>query len=605
MIEAKNITYRIGERILFDDASFSITKGQKIGLIGPNGSGKTTLLKILQNILETDKGDIVYNGKDIKITTINQEIPNTDISVIDFVLKMDKKRHELLKLAESNPENIAEIHEQLNAINASAAPSRAASILAGLGFSNDDIKRPICEFSGGWQMRAALAGALFFSGDLLLLDEPTNHLDLETAIWLENYLVKTSATILIISHDRNILNKVCNGIISIENEKIISYGGNYDTYEKTKAMRIDLLKKQAQKYEIRKKHLQTFVDRFRYKASKAKQAQTRLKMIEKMGDMPEIPKDYSVKFDFPSPSLMPSPLLQFENVNAGYGDNIVLKDLSFRLDQDDRIAFLGQNGNGKTTLAKVISEKLAPINGDIKKSAKLSVAYFSQIQTEELDVSKTAYQIMARQMKNASEVKVRAHLARFGLSDEKANTRIEQISGGEKSRLLLALITKDAPNILILDEPTNHLDIASREALIDALNEYQGAVILITHDLHIIELTCDRLWLVKNKNCQEFNGNIEDFKNIIISENKESTKKTEVKAGKQVYQEQVKKRQEKQNKERKCEKILAEIEKLEIKKNEIEAEITNNYSDLLQKSYNEITENITKLEEEYFSLQES
>ncbi len=603
MIELKNVTYRIGERILFQDADFSVIKGQKIGLVGPNGSGKTTLFRLIKNELETDKGDIVFNGKNLKITSVEQEITNTKSTILDFVLEKDTRRSDLLKKLEQekNPVEIAEIHEKLNDINSASAPGKAASLLAGLGFSNDDMSKTLNEFSGGWQMRAALAAALFADGDLLLLDEPTNHLDLETSIWLENYLVKTSATILMISHDRDILNRVCNGIISIENGKILSYGGNYDAYEQTRAMRLDLLKKQSQKHEQRKKHLQSFVDRFRYKATKAKQAQSRLKMIEKMGDLPEIPKDYNVSFDFPSPPLLASPLLQFENVNAGYGDKVVLKNLSFRLDQDARIAFLGKNGNGKTTLAKIISGKLEPLSGEIKKSAKLNVAYFSQIQTEELDISKTAYDIMSRHMKNSSEVKVRAHLGRFGLTEDKANTRVEQLSGGEKSRLSLAIITKDSPNILILDEPTNHLDIASREALIDALNEYQGAIILITHDLHIIELACDRLWHIKNQTQQEFNGSIEDFKKELLSEDK--PKRIEEKSGKQEYQEQVRIRQEKQNKERKAEKLLNEIEKLEIKKSELECKIAENYTDVLQKEYNTIIDKISELEEEFFLLQ--
>ncbi len=525
MIDINNITVRIGSKVLLEQASTHIADGWKVGLVGHNGCGKSTLFRVLLGELETELGE-VYFPSGSRVATVAQEQNDTEMPIWDFVLAQDKERARLLqKLKTASEEELGEIHEQLKIIGASSAEGRAAAILNGLGFANDDLRRPIKEFSGGWRMRLALAAALFQPSDILLLDEPTNHLDLEASIWLENHLRRYKGTLLLISHDRYILNDLCNYIIHFENQRLNTYSGNYDTFQKTRTLQREVQAKQIAKQEIQRKHLQSFVDRFRYKATKAKQAQSRIKMLEKMEILAPLSSEYSSSFDFPEPIELSPPLISLDDVSAGYDDNIVLKKLSFRIVDNDRIALLGANGNGKSTLAKLLSGRLTPMSGTINRSKKLEVGYFAQHQSEELPLDMTACEYMSTLMPGVLEPKVRAHLARFGLNQEKSITQIAKLSGGEKARLLFAAMTRNAPALLILDEPTNHLDIEGRDALVEALNAYKGSVILITHDLHLIELIADDLWLVKNHTCKPYNGDLEDYKQSLL-EDKNTAKKT-------------------------------------------------------------------------------
>lgn len=524
MIDINNITVRIGSKVLLEQASAHIADGWKVGLVGHNGCGKSTLFKVLLGELETELGE-VYFPFGCRVATVAQELNETDMPILDFVLARDKERTRLLqKLETATEEELGEIHEQLKIIGASSAEGRAAAILNGLGFANDDLHRPIKEFSGGWRMRLALAAALFQPSDILLLDEPTNHLDLEASIWLENHLRRYKGTLLLISHDRYILNDLCNYIIHFENLRLNTYSGNYDTFQKTRALQREVQAKQIAKQEIQRKHLQSFVDRFRYKATKAKQAQSRLKMLEKMDVLAPLSSEYSSSFDFPEPVELAPPLISLDDVSVGYEDNVVLKKLSFRIVDNDRIALLGANGNGKSTLAKLLSGRLNPMCGTISRSKKLEVGYFAQHQSEELPLDMTACEYMSTLMPGALEPQVRAHLARFGLNQEKSITQIAKLSGGEKARLLFAAMTRNAPALLILDEPTNHLDIEGRDALVEALNAYKGSVILITHDLHLIELIADDLWLVKNHTCKPYNGDLNDYRQSLL-EDKNTAKK--------------------------------------------------------------------------------
>lgn len=524
MIDINNITVRIGSKVLLSNASAHISDGQKIGLIGANGCGKSTLFKVMQGELETETGFINFPSR-YKVAFVEQELSDTTTPILEFILSRDVERTQLLEALETAPDmELAEIHERLNIIGASSASARASSILTGLGFTNDDLTRPIQEFSGGWRMRLSLAAALFQPSDILLLDEPTNHLDLEASIWLENHLQRYQGTLILISHDRKILNILCDYIIHFDNGTLVTYSGNYDTFERTRALQREVLAKQAVKQTQKREHLQSFVDRFRYKASKAKQAQSRLKMLEKMEMLSVAPNDASTHFDFPKPEKMSPPIISIDEGVAGYGDKVVLKNLSFRVVENDRIALLGANGNGKSTLAKLLSGRLKLMSGEMHRTPKLSVGYFAQYQTEELPVEKTAVEYMMTLMPEASVTKVRSHIARFGLGQEKALTIIQNLSGGEKARLLFAAMTITAPGLLILDEPTNHLDIDARDALISAINEYEGSVILITHDIHLIELIADDLWLVKDNHCKPYHGDLEDYKRLLLSDKKQDRK---------------------------------------------------------------------------------
>lgn len=529
MIKLENITVQIASKVLLENASAQISDGQKIGILGANGCGKTTLFKVLKGEHDINTGELIISKKQLKAFA-EQEIKEEDLNkpILEYVLSKDKRLTEL-RAQEKNaaPEDLPEIMEQLLQIDAYSAEARTAEILAGLGFSQEDLSRPVKNFSGGWQMRLNLAGALFQPSDILFLDEPTNHLDLETIVWLESYLQKYNGTLLLISHDRDFLNNVCSGILHFEGKKLVQYSGNYDNFARQYAEKIELVGKEIKKQAERKAHLQSYVDRFRYKASKARQAQSRLKMLEKMEDIDEVARERESRFTFPAIMPLPSPLIKLENAAVGYDNKPVLKKLNLYLNQDDRIALLGKNGNGKSTFVKMLSGHLPLMDGTITKSGKLKIGYFNQNQTEELPLEQTPTEYMLSLLPDKPEKIIRAHLGSFGLEQEKAVTKIAELSGGEKTRLLFARISIDTPELLIFDEPTNHLDMAGRTALADAINAYQGAVILISHDFHLLEMVADDLWLVDNHTCKLFDGSLEDYRRFLLTPT-ESEKPKEV-----------------------------------------------------------------------------
>lgn len=520
MIDINDITVQIGSKVLLDHASAHISDTQKVGLIGANGSGKSTLFKVLKGEMSTQTGSVSFPSRH-QVASVLQEFPDTSVSILDFVLNQDTERMHLLNRLKTAPETeLADIHDRLNAIGAASAEARAIRILSGLGFRQTDLDRPLSEFSGGWRMRVALAAALFVPSDVLLLDEPTNHLDLEASVWLENHLKLYRGTLLLISHDKHILNALCDHILHLHDKTLTFYTGNYDTFEATHAQKQELLTKLMQKQEEKRAHLQSFVDRFRYKATKAKQAQSRLKMLQKLETIAPLEENLSSHFSFPQPEHLAPPIITLENAAVGYGETPVLKNLNLRIDGDDRIALLGANGNGKSTFAKLLAGRLKPMEGLIHRSKKVRIGYFAQHQTEELPMNQSPLMIIHALMPEATETKCRTHLAMFGLNQEKALTPVRNLSGGEKARLLFACMAYDAPALLILDEPTNHLDIQGREALIDALNTYEGAVLLITHDMTLIQLISDRLWLVKDGTCKAFDGDLDDYQRLLLESDK-------------------------------------------------------------------------------------
>ncbi len=521
MLSITDLSFRHGERILFDRASVAFSDGWKVGLVGRNGAGKSTLLKIIQGQYEADSGNINLMGR-TRIGSVPQDPPGGDISVIDAVLAADVERTALLLEADTSEDGLrlADIHMRLDEINAASAPSRAASILNGLGFDNDAQQRACGTFSGGWRMRVALAGTLFSNPDLLILDEPSNHLDLEAMLWLTEHLQKFRNTVLMVSHDRDLLNDVCDHIVHIDQEKLVAYTGNYDFFERTRAERLANDAAQQMKVAAQRKHMQAFVDRFKAKASKARQAQSRMKMIEKLGPVASVPIDEKINFNFPSPELLASPIETLDEVSVGYpGGPNILNKLDLRIDMEDRIALLGQNGNGKSTFIRLISQRLEPREGKLKKTPKLKVGYFSQDQEEGLDFEATPYDHMAIAMgPGALEPKVRAQLGRFGFSRDRANLKVGVMSGGEKTRLLLALATRNAPHMLLLDEPTNHLDMDARASLVDAINDFEGAVVLVSHDTHLVKMVADQLWVVEKGTVQPFEGDIDEYQVKMLRE---------------------------------------------------------------------------------------
>ena len=604
MIDLNDITVRIGSKVLLEHASAHISDGQKVGLVGANGCGKSTLFRVLKGELETETGSVFF-PHNYRVVFVEQEMQDIDVPILDFLLSTDRERASLLqRLETASADELGEIHERLKMIEASSAPARAAEILHGLGFKNEDFPRPIKEFSGGWRMRLALAAALFQPSDVLLLDEPTNHLDLEAGMWLEDHLQKYRGTLVIISHDRNILNTLCNYIVHFDNRKLVTYSGNYDTFQNTRAMRKEQLQKQAEKQEQKRRHLQSFVDRFRYKATKAKQAQSRLKMLEKMQTVALMEDAASVQFSFPEVDDLPPPLLTIEDGMVGYDGRPVLRKLNFQVVDNDRIALLGANGNGKSTLAKLIAGRLPLMEGRDIRSGKLKVGYFAQHQAEELPLEETACAFISRLRPDLPEPKVRAHLARFGLGQEKALTRIALLSGGEKARLLFAAMTYNAPQLLILDEPTNHLDIDGREALINALNEYNGSVILITHDIHLIELIADNLWLVKDGLCKPYDGDLNDYKNLLLGKNEPAPKEQKVKLKSEAPKINI--REEKKNINARLRRVEREMEKLNADKATIEASfqspLTSEEIIQCQKELAWISATLDEYEEEWLEL---
>ena len=519
MLHMNELTYRIAGRVLIDRATVAVSAGQKIALVGRNGSGKTTLLKLIAGELQPDGGAISVPPR-WRIGRVAQDAPAGPEALTDIVLAADTERTQLLRTAEmaTDPHEIAETHERLAQIQAHAAPARAAAILAGLGFDAAAQGRPASEFSGGWRMRVALAAILFAEPDLLLLDEPTNHLDLEATLWLESYLKTYPRTVLLVSHDRDLLNAVPDRVIHIDRGKLISYSGNYDSFERVRRERLKNTVAVAAKQAEQRRHMQAFIDRFRYKASKARQAQSRIKALARMEPVAPVIEEASIEFRFPDPEPLSPPILTLDSVTAGYGERPVLSRLDLRIDMDDRIALLGANGNGKSTLVRLIAGRLKPMAGTLRRSPKLRIGYFAQHQAEELNLAATPLRHMQDLEPLASDEKLRAHLGRFGFSGQKALTQVGALSGGEKARLLFALMSRTAPHLLLLDEPTNHLDMDSREALVEALNAYEGAVILISHDPHLIELTADRLWRVAEGTCHSFEGDLDDYRRLLLDE---------------------------------------------------------------------------------------
>lgn len=522
MLFITNLTYRIGGRTLLDKANLSIPAGHRVGLVGPNGTGKSTLFKLIARELTADAGDITLI-KGASMGMVRQDMPDDDTSLLDIVLAADTERAILLHEAETayDPERMGYIYTRLEEIRAYDAPARAAAILAGLGFNDAAQRSPISSFSGGWRARVALAAALFREPNLLLLDEPTNHLDFEAMVWLENFLIRYPHTLLIISHDREILNKTVNHIAHLDQQKLELYSGNYDYFERKRAERMLGQSALREKQLAQKARMMEFVDRFRAKASKARQAQSRLKMIEKMDIVDEVIADRITAFTFPAPEELKSPLIVLDRVDAGYSaEKPVLRALDLRIDNDDRIALLGANGNGKSTLMKLIAGRLAPLNGDIHKSGKLRVGYFAQFQTDELDTALTPFETMKDAMRGVAELKIRAALSKFGFDKHKADTKVKDLSGGEKARLLFCLMSFDAPHIMLLDEPTNHLDIDARVALMQALNHYNGAVILVSHDPHLVESVADRLWIVADGTCKPYDEDLTAYRELVVAQRK-------------------------------------------------------------------------------------
>ncbi|HVT23838.1 MAG TPA: ABC-F family ATP-binding cassette domain-containing protein [Rhizomicrobium sp.] len=519
MLVIDNITYRIAGREILSGASAQLPTGRRVGLVGRNGAGKTTLLKLIQGELHADGGDISLPSG-ARMGSVAQEAPSSRVSLLDTVLEADKERTALLAEAEhaTDPHRIGDIHTRLDAIDAYSAPARAASILAGLGFSAEDQLRPCSEFSGGWRMRVALAAILFSAPDLLLLDEPTNYLDLEGVLWLEDYLKKYRGTVLIVSHDRDLLNTAAEFILHLERGKLTLYSGGYDKFAEARAAKKMLDAAFAKKQEATRKHLQSFVDRFRAKASKARQAQSRIKMLEKLGPV-NIPLDEHVApIRIPQPEEANPPLITMDHASVGYEPGKpILTNLSLRIDPDDRIALLGKNGNGKSTLAKLLVAKLETMGGELVRAKKLIPGYFAQHQLEELDGSVTPLVTLSRVRPKLNEQQLRTQLAGFGFSADKVKTDVAKLSGGERARLMLALATLDKPNLLILDEPTNHLDIDARNELMTALNDFEGAVVLVSHDRRLIESTADRLLLVANGTVNPFDGDLDDYRQFLLS----------------------------------------------------------------------------------------
>ena len=520
MLTIKDITVRLGGRTILDRAGAAVPPGARVGLIGRNGAGKSTLMKTMIGELEPDEGEIEMPRR-ARLGYIAQEAPDGSATPLETVLAADKERTALMAEAEGcqDPDRLGDVYERLIAIDAYTAPARAARILIGLGFDEEMQERPLSSFSGGWKMRVALGALLFSQPDVLLLDEPSNHLDLEATLWLENFLKSYPATLIVISHERDLLNNVVDHILHLQGGKVTMYPGSYDSFERQRAERAAQLAAAKASQDAQRAKLEDYVRRNSARASTAKQAQSRAKMLEKMQPITALMEDPSLSFDFPDPSELRPPLITLDLAAVGYGETPILRRLNLRIDPDDRIALLGRNGNGKTTLARLLAAQLPPMEGEMFSTGKMKVGYFTQYQVEELSGDDTPLQHMTRLMEGKPPSVVRAQLGRFGFAGDKATTLVSKLSGGERARLALALITYDAPHILILDEPTNHLDVDAREALVQALNGYSGAVILISHDRHMVELAADRLVLVDGGTARNYDGSMEDYIDFVLGRN--------------------------------------------------------------------------------------
>ncbi|WP_298812213.1 ABC-F family ATP-binding cassette domain-containing protein [uncultured Sphingomonas sp.] len=540
MLNLSDITVRLGGRTILDRATAALPPRGRIGLIGRNGAGKSTLVRVIAGMLEPDTGSADM-PRGARLGYIAQEAPGGDSTPIETVLAADVERTALLAESENmeDMDRLGDIHERLMAIDAWSAPARASRILVGLGFDEEMQNRPLESFSGGWRMRVALASLLFSAPDLLLLDEPSNHLDLEAVLWLEDFLKSYQATIVVVSHERDFLNNVVDHILHLDRGKLTLYPGGYDAFERQRAERQAQQAAAREKQMAEREKLKEFVARNSARASTAKQAQSRVKALARMQPIAEVLDDPSLSFDFPDPTALRPPLITLDLATVGYGETPILKRLNLRIDPDERVALLGRNGNGKTTLARLLAAQLTPMEGAMQASGKMRVGYFTQYQVEELDRDETPLQHMSALMEGSSPSAVRAQLGRFGFQGDKAITKVGKLSGGERARLALALITRDAPHLLILDEPTNHLDVDAREALIQALNGYTGAVVIVSHDRHMLEMTADRLVLVDGGTARDFDGAIEDYIKLILSgdgSGKQSKAKAKADARKQAEQ---------------------------------------------------------------------
>lgn len=518
MLHIQDLSYRIGDRMLFDQATAAIPAGKTVGLVGRNGAGKSTLMQLIGGEIAPEAGAISIPER-ARVTLVAQEAPDGPQSLIETVLDADTELRSLERAADSetDPIALADIHTRLADIEAASAPARAGAILAGLGFDAEAQARPCSSFSGGWRMRVGLARALFTRPDLLLLDEPTNYLDLEGVLWLEHFLRSYPFTVLVISHDRDLLNTAVGGILHLSGGKLSYYSGSYDLFEKQRAQKLEREAAMRTKQEAQRRHLQSFVDRFRAKASKARQAQSRLKMLAKLQPTPGMITEDSVAFHFPKPEPLSPPLIALEGAAVGYDpDKPVLTRLNLRIDMDDRIALLGANGQGKSTFAKLLSARLKPSAGKLIKSRKLKIGYFAQHQMDELRPAQTPYDHLAALMPDHPEARVRARLGGFGFGADKADRPVASLSGGEKARLLFALMAFDGPQLMILDEPTNHLDIDARTQLIHAINDYDGAVVLISHDRYLLDACADRLWLVQGGTVTPFEEDLEGYRTLLL-----------------------------------------------------------------------------------------
>ncbi|HEY1125195.1 MAG TPA: ABC-F family ATP-binding cassette domain-containing protein [Sphingobium sp.] len=571
MLTINDITVRLGGRTILDHASASLPPRSRVGLIGRNGAGKSTLMKAIIGQIDPDGGSIDM-PRATRMGYIAQEAPSGTASPFETVLAADTERAALLLEAETceDPDRLGDLHDRLIAIDAYAAPARAGRILLGLGFDEEMQNRPLDSYSGGWKMRVALGALLFSEPDLLLLDEPSNHLDLEATLWLENFLRDYRATVLVISHERDLLNNVVDHILHLEGGKVTLYPGGYDAFERQRAERLAQLAAAKEKQDAERAKLQDYVARNSARASTAKQAQSRAKALAKMQPIAAALEDPSLSFAFPNPTELRPPLITLDMAAVGYNETPILTRLNLRIDPDDRIALLGKNGNGKTTLARLLAAQLPPMEGAMNASGKMTVGYFTQYQVEELDVSDTPLEHMTRQMKGATPGAVRAQLGRFGFSGIRATQKVGSLSGGERARLALALITRNAPHLLILDEPTNHLDVDSREALVQALNDYTGAVVIVSHDRHMIELVADRLVLVDGGRAQPYDGSMEDYIDFVLGRggSGEGGSKKERKADKRAAAENRAKEQELRKRSKQLE---TEIATLHAKRNAIDA----------------------------------